>query len=366
MSFWSKIKEKIRSSWMPYEITYLGGYDAKALKESEDPQAKWLEWQSENEERIAELLPRIRRNERELLLTERFSKFPESKRDLLCQLARQYSALRVQKGEAKRSHEEMQGFISQNGEFRYDDNLPKVLKIVEENEMEFQKVQNDLSYLEGERSALEYEFKRSRIGLMITQITLYVVTMIAILGTAILFLLSRHRDIFVPAVVLILTVGFFAVWAMVFRRYFMSALEKNVKLQQRAVKLLNKVKLKYVRYRSLLDYEYQKFEINSSEALDLRYQIFLNEKNQRRKYEDFERQYRLIGLDIAREMEAMLPEKEEDLIDIFLADSDYYANAGGRDRLLARLNAERAELSERLREAESQKNVLRKMKDMIK
>ena len=365
MGFWSKIKEKLRSSWMPYEITYLGGYDAKALKESEDPQAQLAVWQKENEERMANLLPRIRKNERERLLTERFLKFPERKRDLLEQLAKQYSTLRVQKQEAKRSHDEIQGFISQTGELNYDESLPKVLKIVEENELEFQKVQKDLSYIEGERSALEYEFRRSRIGLMVTQLTLYVMTIVAIIGTIVLFLLSKERDIFVPAVILILTVGFFGVWAIVFRRYFKTSLEKNAKLQQRAVKLLNKVKLKYVRYRNLLDYEYKKFDINSSEALDLRYQIFLNEKNQRQRYEDLDRQHRLIALDIAREMEAMLPEKEEDLIDLFLQSSDYYANAVGRGMLQTRLKEEREELLQRLKEAENESAVLLKMKDMI-
>ncbi|RRD94636.1 hypothetical protein EII17_06925 [Clostridiales bacterium COT073_COT-073] len=365
MGIFTKIKEKLQSFWTPYEVTYLGGYDAKALKESENPAARLAEWQAENEEQLAEILPRIRRNERGLLMLERFGKFPERKRVLLEQLARQYSTLRVQKQDAKHSHQEMQGYLSQSGELSYDDDLPRVLKLIEENELEFQKVQKDLSYLEGEKSALEYEFGRNQMGLMITRIVLYMMIIVSILGTIVLFLLSKRQDIFLPAVILILTVGFFGVWSIVFRRYFRSALDKNVKLQQRAVKLLNKVKLKYVRYRSLLDYEYQKFEINSSEALELRYEIFLNEKNQRRRYEDLEKQHRLVALDIAREMETMLPEKEEDLIDLFLQDSDYYANPGGCDKLRDRLIAEKEELRRRLQELENAGNVLAKMKTML-
>ena len=136
-------------------------------------------------------------------------------------------------------------------------------------------------------------------------------------------------------------------------------------MQQRAVKLMNKVKLKYVRYRRLLDYEYKKFEINSSEGLRLRYEIFTKEKHQRQRYEDLEKQQRLIALDITREMASMLPEKEEELIDWFLQDSDYYASAGGRDRLKERLTEEKEELLNRGRELENERKVLRQMESML-
>ena len=365
MGIFAKIKEKLRSYWTPYEVTYIGGYDTKELRESDNPAAKLAGWQAENDAALAEHLPRAARNEKRLQLTDRFARFPERRRNVLVQMAKQYSALRGQKQEAKDHHEEMQEYLNQIPDLIFDEDLPRVLKIIEENELEFQKVQKDLSYLEGERSSLEYEFKRSRIGLLLTGIVLYAAVAAAILGTIFLFLLSKRQNIFVPAVVLILSIGFFGIWAAVFRRYFRSALEKNGKMQQRAVKLMNKVKLKYVRYRRLLDYEYKKFEINSSEGLRLRYEIFTKEKHQRQRYEDLEKQQRLTALDIAREMAAMLPEKEEELIDLFLQDSDYYASAGGRDRLKERLTEEKEELLRRGRELENERKVLRQMETML-
>ncbi len=365
MGIFAKIKEKLDSLWKPYEVTYIGGYDVKELRESEDPATLLAGWQAENEAALAEHLPRVRRNERRMLLLERFLRFPERRRNALIQMAKQYASRHVQKQEAKSHHEEMREYLSKLNDLTFDEDLPKVLKLIEENELEFQKVQQDLSYLEGERSSLEYEFKRSRIGLLITGIVLYIAIAASVLGTIFLFLLSRRQDIFVPAVILILSVGFFGIWAAVFRRYFRSAIEKNGKLQQRAVKLTNKVKLKYVRYRHLLDYEYKKYEINSSEALRLRYEIFLKERNQRQRYEDLEKQQRLTALDIAREMASMLPEKEEDLIDLFLQDSDFYAGVEGRKRLEQRLAEEKAELERRSRELENDQRVLRQMEGML-
>ena len=365
MGLFAKIKEKLLSYWTPYEVTYIGGYDAKELRESENPAGKLAGWQAENETALAEHLSRVTRNEKRLQLAERFARFPERRRDALIQMAKQYSSLRGQKQETKDHHQEMKEYLSQAGDLTFNEDLPKVLEIIEENELEFQKVQKDLSYLEGERSGLEYEFKRSQIGLLITGIVLYVAVVAAILGTIFLFLLSKRQNIFVPAVVLILSIGFFGIWSAVFRRYFRSALEKNGKMQQRAVKLMNKVKLKYVRYRRLLDYEYTKFEVNSSEGLRLRYEIFTKEKHQRQRYEDLEKQQRLTALDIAREMAAMLPEQEEELIDLFLQDSDYYASAGGRDRLKERLSEEQEELVRRGKELENERKVLHQMEGML-
>lgn len=365
MGIFAKIKEKWHSFWMPYEVTYLGAYNIKELKESENPDETLADWQQENKEKKETLLPRLAENERECLLLERYSKFPERKQIVLRQLAKQYSGLQAQKQQAKSYHQEMQNYLNNVGDVVFDEDLPRILKLIEENELEFQKVQKDLSYLEGEKSALEYEFRRGQIGFFITGITLYLSVIVAILGTIILFLLSQKHDIFVPAVALILGVGFFGAWGAVFRRYLRAALEKNMKLQQRAVKLLNKVRIKYARYRNLLDYEYKKFSISSSESLRLRYETFIQEKNQRQRYEDLEKQHRLTALDITKEIDALLPQKDDDLIDLFLKDSDYYASADGIGKLEKRLKEEKKELLSRLQELQNRENALQKMREMI-
>lgn len=365
MSFWSKFIDKLHSYWMPYEINYISGHNAQTLKDSPNPLQTWSEWQKENSEQRMDCLEQIRKNERALLLYERFSSFSEHKRKLLESLAKQYSGLRVEKEQAKQGHQDAKEYLQQIGEMKHDEDFPRVLRIIEENELEFRNAQSDLCKLEGEKSALEYEFKRYQIGLSITRIVLFAMIIISILSTVFLFLLSQKQDIFVPAVILIISVGFFSIWSIVFRRYFVSALQKNIRLQQRAVKLLNKIKIKYVTHRNLLDYEYRKFQINSSETLELRYELSLNEKNRRRSFENIRKQYQLVALDIVREMEMLLPEKEEDLVDLFLLDSDFYANATGRERLRSNLQLEKQELARRWQELEDEKNSLQKLRDTI-
>lgn len=364
MNIWAKIIEKIRSYWTPYEVSQIRGYDAKALEASQNPEVTLRDWQNENLEEMGDYLKALQKNERERLLLERFSKFPPKKRDLLERLAHQYSALGAEEKEARQGHQDARAYLDRVGDIPYEKDMPRILRIIEENELNFQKVKMDLDRLEGEKSALEYEFKRSQLGIRITDFILYAMIGLAIIGTVVLFLLARSYNIFVPAVSLILALGFFGIWAVVFRRYFLAALKKNAGAQARVVKLLNKIKIKYVTHRNLLDYEYKKFKINSSEALELRYELSLNEKNRRHRLTELQKQYRLLALDIVREMDLMLAEQEEDLIDLFLQSSDYYASPSGRQSLAKRLNQEKNDLEGRWRKIEHDKNVLQKLKQI--
>lgn len=279
---------------------------------------------------------------------------------LLSNMAKQYAGLKNQKAQSKTMQAQMQEYLSKAGDYVFDESLPRSLRILEENELEFQKAQRDLSYLEGEKSALEYEFTRYQIGYRVTGIVLYLAGIASVLGTLILFLLSKRQDIFVPAVALILSICFFGAWAIIFRRYFWNALEKNRKLQQRAVKLTNKVKISYVRFRNLLDYEYRRFETNSSEGLRHRYETFVKEKEERGHYEDLDKQYRLIALDITKELDKVLPERDSDLIDIFLIHSDYFASEKGIDSLNRRIKEEKEDLQQKLKELQAEKVLLQK------
>ena len=89
MGIFAKIKEKLRSYWTPYEVTYLGGYDTKELRESDNPAAKLAGWQAENEAALAEHFLRVESNEKRLRLTEQFARFPERRRTMLIQMANQ-------------------------------------------------------------------------------------------------------------------------------------------------------------------------------------------------------------------------------------------------------------------------------------
>lgn len=365
MGFFSWMKEKLHKNWMPYEVTYLGTYNAKELKDSEHPEQTLAGWKLQNKSEMDETLSRIRKLERKQLLSDRFSKFPAYNQELLKDLAKQYSSLRAQKKEAKDQHQQIQSYLERSGEQYDNSDLQRVIRIIEENELEFQKVQHDMSYLEGEKSALEYEFRRNQTGFLISQIALYVTSLILVFGTIILLLLSKNKDIFLPMILLIFGSAFFGVWAVVFQRYFRAALEKNTKLQQRAVKLLNKVILKYVRYRSLLDFEYEKYDINSSEALQFRYDIFHREKSQRLQYEDLEKQYRLTALDIVREMEGMISEKEADLMDLFLQNSDFFTGDVGMEHFIKNTKEEKEILYRHLQDLEKNQKILEQMKGML-
>jgi hypothetical protein len=69
-------------------------------------------------------------------------------------------------------------------------------------------------------------------------------------------------------------------WGFVFRRYCIHEIKKNQLLYERALKLINKVKIKFVHNQQLLEFQYKKYKVNSSEVLELRYENYLEAKDE--------------------------------------------------------------------------------------
>lgn len=153
----------------------------------------------------------------------------------------------------------------------YEDTILEEIKKMEENEQYLERINSDIRQLESEKASLDFELEdvmeRDAMG---RKMLLVAGGFIAIFLTF-LFVIQEvaQKDIQVP---FLLTIAF----GILVTAYFYFSNRKNqhdLKVAEqkanRAIMLLNKVKIKYVNCTNLLEYLYEKFHVRS--ALELKY-----------------------------------------------------------------------------------------------
>ncbi len=147
--------------------------------------------------------------------------------------------------------------------------VPDALKEIKEAEERQRLFKQDLGYLEGEKSDLEYEMERFEIGLSFIQKFTVGMCIFFGLATIVLAFLSvfNNIDVLFPMTALIVMVIIISVLLYAFRRRIIFEKALNYKKQNRAVELINKKTVLYAHYTNFLNYEYKKFKVKNSEML---------------------------------------------------------------------------------------------------
>lgn len=158
------------------------------------------------------------------------------------------------------------------------------LKDLEDMDM---KIKRDMKHLEAEKNAQEYlqdcvEQKQSKLRMFIVvfgTISVLVVLTLAIVGMLI------DESLLIPIlVILLVVVAMAALCVVTFRNlsyeYKMSELREN-----RAINIMNKVKIKYINNTSTLDYLYSKYNIKSLRELEYLYEQYLIMVDEVRKFQ---------------------------------------------------------------------------------
>lgn len=155
------------------------------------------------------------------------------------------------------------------------------------------KIKADLKRLDKERSI--YKIRRREVNNMIkSEKTSAQIVMISGVVICLIFLAAKLMKLNVYpimyyAVIVALAVGITVIYV----RYADSTAEKR-KVENTINELIlleNKVKIRYVNNKNLLDYLYTKYGVASSSELVTMYQNYLTEKEQRRKFERNEAVY---------------------------------------------------------------------------
>jgi len=168
----------------------------------------------------------------------------------------------------------------------YEDTILEEIHKMEEQENYLQVINSDIRHLESEKASLDFELQevmeRDELGKkMLKTAGIFIIVFLAFL-----FILQEtaKKNVQLPFV---FTIAF----GIIVIAYFYFSNRKNqydLKLAElkmnRAIQLLNKVKIKYVNCTNLLDYLYEKFHVNNAQELHYHWQEYMRIVEEERRF----------------------------------------------------------------------------------
>ncbi len=150
-----------------------------------------------------------------------------------------------------------------------EEEMKRIIKVLEADENYCEKVRTDMRYLEGEKMGLKMEHNELclRMEAMAKLGKVSVLALTILLFIIWLYYYKTGNDI-ANMMYAVVTLGIVLV-AIIFtiHQNSLKELKYNEARMNRAISLLNKIKLKYVNVASRLEYMYEKYEIKSSRQL---------------------------------------------------------------------------------------------------
>lgn len=169
----------------------------------------------------------------------------------------------------------------------HDGQMMDELKHMRENEDYRKLIQNDMRQLEAEKAALRYEYDslpaKQRELKKITIVMAVIVLSLFVLFFAMEQGLQQDMKLpFIMTVVMAAGIVTYVFYEAYRNRYERTALEKKL---NRAIQLLNKVKIKYINNTSTLEYSYSKYNVKNSMELEYLIKEYSKAKEAERTYE---------------------------------------------------------------------------------
>ncbi len=168
----------------------------------------------------------------------------------------------------------------------YEEAMPSELTKMKKKEVYHNTIKTDMKYLEGEKGALNYQKEK----ILEKHAYLKRVSLITCILVVILFLLFlvihnfTKADMQIPFLMTIIMALVSALYIFISS----AANRKEMKLTElklnKAIGLLNKVKIKYVNNTNELDYSYQKYMVNSYAELQFLWEEYLKAREEERQY----------------------------------------------------------------------------------
>lgn len=216
---------------------------------------------------------------------QRIDSIPLESRGDMTEYARQILTLTRERNRIQSYHSNMNPRQYKTME-ENEDSIPDEVRKINEKESYMNLLKQDLAHLEGEKSTIRYEqaiMRRKQEYLKKTSIVFLCLTAVLFM---IFYSMDRNHQLTTPMPVLIGTLFVVVSIAYILKegrnnQYQMKLLHNK---QNRAMGLLNTVKIKYVNNRCSLDYSYNKYEINHSAQLTAMWEEYLKIKEANRKY----------------------------------------------------------------------------------
>lgn len=169
---------------------------------------------------------------------------------------------------------------------QYEEEIPEEIDKMKENEEYLRTVKNDMRVLEGEKGSLQ--FKKEEI--VKQQHFLKLVSILTGIVAGSLFVLfaiissAYYKDMHVPYLLTIIMVMISIIYVFFEARKNIYDMKMTDKKQNRAVNLLNSVKIKYVNTTNLIEYSYHKYKVNSSNELKYLWEQYVKAKDVEKRY----------------------------------------------------------------------------------
>ena len=169
---------------------------------------------------------------------------------------------------------------------QYEDILPKEIQKLKEQEQYQNLVKEDLRQLEGERGSIQYEkelaerkrefIQRFSVGCCISVFLIFIL---------LLYLSDKTKiDLNVPFFLTSFMTLFFVGYIVIGLRNTAYTIKYSDLKMNKLIQLNNKIKIKYVNITGLLDYEYEKYRVNSARELEKIWETYVRAKDEAERY----------------------------------------------------------------------------------
>ena len=148
-------------------------------------------------------------------------------------------------------------------------------------------IRRDMTNLEGEKNAQEYiqeSIEQRQHSLKNFIIIFGTISVLVVLTLVVIGIMTKNNLVIPVLLILLIIAGMAAFSVIIFRRlsYEFKMAEKR---ENRAISLMNKVKIKYVNNTSTLEYLYAKYHVNSLRELEYLHDQYLIMVDEVRKYQ---------------------------------------------------------------------------------
>lgn len=221
--------------------------------------------------------------------SEEIEALPEAEAEELRLVANKLLGLEKERGRYQGKKKHMSDAEFQQIEGQEEDVEEGIAKI-REAEKYHKLVQQDLSRLDGERNA--YQYRHGELVTIMANLKGMAMICLTALGACILMLAVLQFGFGMDTKVgFLISVGAAAVAIAVFSIRYMDAQREIGRVERAGNKLIllqNKVKIRYVNSRNLLNYLYMRYHVDSSQKLEALWTRYQEEKEERRQYAEAE------------------------------------------------------------------------------
>lgn len=188
---------------------------------------------------------------------------------------------------------------------KFEKEIPDAIVELDKKEKYLRNIKNDMHQLEGEKGSLSYH-RKELIGsqknlkhLSVITLCTVIVIITMLVGAKIISNLRTKEGYLALA----FAAGLAALSIFLKIRFNMYSIKKIELALNKAIQLLNKVKIKYVNITNEIEYIYEKYRINSCRELDYLWQMYIKEKNQKERYITTSRELELNTEELLRKLE---------------------------------------------------------------